>query len=85
MPPVADEVVCRAQRDAQEHVDERVRPVRVSVQDISGGNDHDAEGAVEAVHGCDEEDRPVDGVDLWILESLDLIGAGPADLLEEPA
>ena len=57
----------------------------VPCEDVADGEDTDDEGAVETTHGCYEENWAVDGVDLWVLESLDMGCSRPADLLQEPA
>ena len=57
----------------------------VPSQDVADGENADDQGAVEAAHSRDEEDGAVNGVHLWVLEGLDVRGAGPADLLQEPA
>ena len=53
----------------------------VPCQDVADGEDADDQRAVEAAHSSDEEDGAVNGVHLWVLEGLDVGGAGPADLL----
>ena len=57
----------------------------ISRKDVSDCEDTDTQRAVKASHGCHEEDWTIDGLDLGVLECLNMRNACPAHLLEDSA